>query len=362
MATVQEIESAQKALNQWYLGKTSKHYESGTNGPAAISTGVGDHGGVSYGSYQLSTNMGTLKEYLNATNNYNGAFDGFKPKTAAFDQKWVELAKNDPKFHESQHDFIASKHYEPQKQALVSAGYDFSERGHAVQDMLWSTAVQYRGYTVSKIERAERESGLDFSKASDKEIITAVQDSKYKHYKEDFQSSSKQWKGISNRILDEKTQLLKLVGHEEISKQQDMGITGSDLYNPQHSLNKAGSIDSDLKATVLIKTTAAVNDLCDARGYPNHAGRDNMACYLANDLIAQGAQGKGKFEAALHTDGKTISVREQISEFKDFIASADSNVIVNIPKAESLAKIAAYEPLVIAQADPSQMQQVGRSL
>ena len=236
MATEQEVEKSQKALEQWYLGKTSKHYESGTSGPAAISTGVGDHGGVSYGSYQLSSNMGTLKEYLDATNNYNGAFDGLKPKTAAFDQKWVELAKNDPNFHRSQHDFIASQHYEPQKKALERAGYDFSERGKAVQDMLWSTAVQYRGYTVGKIERAERESGLDFSKASDKEIITAVQDSKYKHYKEDFASSSKQWKGISNRMLDEKAQLLKLAGYEEIintqqqnSKTPDMHYNGSQL-------------------------------------------------------------------------------------------------------------------------------------
>ena len=67
-------------------------------------------------------------------------------------------------------------------------------------------------------------------------------------------------------------------------------------------------------------------------------------------------------QAALGVDGKTISVREQISEFKDITVSADSNVIVNIPKEQSLAKIAAYESPVIVQADPSPIQQVSRGL
>ena len=139
-----------------------------------------------------------------------------------------------------------------------------------------------------------------------------------------------------------------------------------ELVAPQSSVTPSSTpaSNTDYKTEVLTKTTVAVNDLCDARGYPNHGGRDNMSCYLANDLIAQGAQGKGKFEAALHTDGKTISVREQISEFKDFIASADSNVIVNIPKAESLAKIAAYESPVLTQNSPTHEQEIsrGRSL
>ena len=116
----------------------------------------------------------------------------------------------------------------------------------------------------------------------------------------------------------------------------------------------------DYKTGVIKQTTIAVNELCDAKGYPNHGGRDNMSCHLANDLITQGSQGIGRFQAALGVDGKTISVREQISEFKDFIASADSNVIVNIPKAESLAKIAAYESPVLTQNSPSHEQEFSR--
>ena len=173
----------------------------------------------------------------------------------------------------------------------------------------------------------------------------------------------KQNKGVKLYLTDPLSKARDLI---EQKQQQDMGIKGADLYNTQHSLNEKTLTNAtqDYNADVLTKTTAAVNDLCDARGYPNHGGRDNMACHLASDLITQGSQGTGKFEAALGVDGKTISVREQISEFKDFIASADSNVIVNIPKEQSLAKIAAYEPLILAQNSPTHEREIsrGRSL
>ncbi len=219
MPTTQEIQKAQEALDQWFLGKTSKHRESGSQGPAAISSGKGDFGGVSYGSYQLASNTGTLDEYLKATHNYNHAFDGLKPKSEAFNQKWRELAKSDPGFHQSQHDFIAASHYEPFIRNLAKENYDFTDRGKAIQDMAWSTSVQYGSgqKTVDKIKRAETESGLDFSTATDAEIITAVQDSKLRHYKQDFKNSKPNvQEGVRNRIPAEKADLLLLDKYERL--------------------------------------------------------------------------------------------------------------------------------------------------
>ena len=222
MATYeQELQKAQQELDKWFLGKTSKRYESGSGGPATISSGGGDPGGVSYGSYQLSTTKGTLAEYLKYSNNYNHAFDGLEPKTKGFDQKWKDLAMTDPKFHQSQHEFIASKHYQPQLQALKQAGFDFSERGKAVQDMVWSLAVQHRSGTTSKIDRGEKESRLDFKTATDAEIIEAVYDSKLRHYKQDFRSSSPQvQEGVRKRILSEKADLLRLDRYEKLIEGQ----------------------------------------------------------------------------------------------------------------------------------------------
>src|SRR5690606_25413128 len=50
-----EARGAYNAVQDWHLGQTSAHYESGNRGPGFISSGVGDHGGKSYGIYQLSS-------------------------------------------------------------------------------------------------------------------------------------------------------------------------------------------------------------------------------------------------------------------------------------------------------------------
>jgi len=158
---------------------------------------------------------------LKYSDNYNHAFDGLKPKTKEFDQKWKELANNDPQFHQSQHEFIALKHYQPQLQVLKQAGFDFSERGKAVQDMVWSLAVQHKDYTVDKIKRAQDESGLNFKTATDAEIIEAVYDSKLRHYKQDFRRSSPQvQESVRKRILSEKPDLLRLDRYEKLLEGQ----------------------------------------------------------------------------------------------------------------------------------------------
>ncbi|WP_345777024.1 hypothetical protein [Xanthomonas euvesicatoria] len=61
-----------------------------------MSTGKGDHGGVSYGVYQLSSKSGTLREYLDQSR-YSGEFVRLSP-TDAFDAKCTQLARADASF------------------------------------------------------------------------------------------------------------------------------------------------------------------------------------------------------------------------------------------------------------------------
>ena len=208
-------QKAEDIVNSWYLGKTSKHFESGDGGPATISSGKGDHGGVSYGSYQLSTTMKTVQEFMTATHNYNGAFNGLTPNTAAFNQKWVDVAGHDANFGEAQHQFIATRHYKPILEEINKKGYDFSDRGLAVQDLVWSTAVQYRHNAPNHIQRAEKESGIKLATATDEQLINIIQADKLKHYKTDFASSSAQWHGITNRMVHEKEALLTILNAEQ---------------------------------------------------------------------------------------------------------------------------------------------------
>ncbi|WP_458071181.1 peptidoglycan-binding domain-containing protein [Rhodanobacter sp. BL-MT-08] len=194
----------------WHLGMTSASRES-RGDPGTISTGKDDHGGVSYGTYQLSSKEGTLNEYLHQSA-YKKDFDGLRPTTPAFDAKWKELASNDPGFGQDQFDYIKRTHYDTQVEALKSEGIDLSSRGPAVQDALWSTAVQFGGNTKVFENGLHEKFGknLKLDGLSDKDIVAAVQDYKIAHNETLFKSSPRELSGLKHRAEEEKADLLNL--------------------------------------------------------------------------------------------------------------------------------------------------------
>lgn len=128
------------------LGRLSARYETGGRGPGTISSGVGDPGGVSYGSYQLATNRGRPQEFLQANGRaWAAEFGGSAPATPGFNAAWTAVAKRDPdRFHQAQHEFIRATHYEPQvARVMRDTGADVCGRSRALQDVVWSTAVQH---------------------------------------------------------------------------------------------------------------------------------------------------------------------------------------------------------------------------
>jgi hypothetical protein len=202
----------------WRLGQTSQKYESGSRGAGTISTGKGDHGGASYGAYQLSSRTGTLAEYLSVSR-YAAEFNGLRTATPEFDAKWRDLAVREPGFADEQHDFIRRTHYDIQLNRLAERGLDLQNRGPAVQDALWSTSVQFRNRA-----RAIFEGGLEekfgpryrLSDLSDSDIVSAVQDYKVAHNSTLFASSPKLWKGLISRAQSEKAALLELCGNTHV--------------------------------------------------------------------------------------------------------------------------------------------------
>lgn len=162
--------NAAETCRQWRLGQTSARFESGGAGADVISTGRGDHGGVSYGAYQLSSRQGTVQEYL-ANSRYGVQFKGLEPATPAFDARWRQIARTDPGFSHDQHEFIGRTHYREQMERLHRLGVDLHGRGRAVQDALWSTAVQFRGLTprivMGGLEQKSG-SGHDVSRLTDR--------------------------------------------------------------------------------------------------------------------------------------------------------------------------------------------------
>jgi len=231
--SINETDEAMIAIGTWHLGKTSAKYESGGRKAGVISTGKGDHGGASYGTYQLSSKTGTLSEYLQQSR-YKNHFDGLILASSEFNAKWIELANADPGFGQDQHEFIKRTHYDVQNEKLKSAGLDLSNRSRPVQDALWSTSVQFRHKTKTIfIGGLEEKFGknFDIAKISDKEIVEAVQDYKIAHNNSLFKSSPNLWRGLLRRANDEKSELSRLADHEQVLARQNL------LPDWRHSIN-----------------------------------------------------------------------------------------------------------------------------
>ena len=100
------------------------------------------------------------------------ALNGKKPGSAAFDQAWRQLASSNPKkFEQVQHNFIKQSHYDPAASKIKqSTGFDAAKSSPAIQDVLWSTAVQHGSGGANTIFRA---AGIKPG-MSDREIIQRV--------------------------------------------------------------------------------------------------------------------------------------------------------------------------------------------
>jgi hypothetical protein len=232
------LEQAKETAERWSLGQTSASYESGLAGAGAISTGKGDHGGVSYGSYQFSSVTGTLHEYLQQSA-YGEKFDGLTPATPKFDTVWQELARTDPGFGKDQHDFVGRSHYGAQVAALKASGLDLSNRDMAVQDAIWSTAVQFRNLTPGIFNKGLSEKfGADYelAKLSDNDIVDAVQDYKSAHVATLFSHSPKLHGALKARFSSEKAALEHLADTDAVLKAHGVAVTHRTLEQAPESV------------------------------------------------------------------------------------------------------------------------------
>jgi len=184
------------------LGKIAAKFESGGNA-SKVSTGAGDHGGKSYGAFQLSSKTGDVEKFLESSG-YADAFKGLKVGSDEFDNKWRELGA-DKKFADAQQAHAVKTHYNPQIAKLQKSGLDLSSKGAGVQEAVMSTANQY-GASTDVIEKAL--AGKDIKNMSDSDIINAIQDYKASTVASRFRSSSLAvQEGVSNRIKQEREML-----------------------------------------------------------------------------------------------------------------------------------------------------------
>ena len=130
------------------LGKLSEKFETGGRGAGTVSGGQGDPGGVSYGSYQMTSKPGggTVRTFVTRPDfPFRDRFAGLTPGTPQFSAVWKELARTNPEeFQSAQHDFIQRTHFDPLvAKVLRENGLNILTRSATLQDVIWSTAVQH---------------------------------------------------------------------------------------------------------------------------------------------------------------------------------------------------------------------------
>ncbi len=155
------------------VGSLSARFESGENGPETI--GFDPKGGTSYGTFQISSGAGTMHRFIDyLEEKAPGLANRLKAAGAAntgsrhgkMPEVWKKIAAEDPeRFSKLQYDFIEQTHYLPALREIEEqTGVDLGQSPKAVQEVLWSTAVQHGPNGAAKIfskavGRARQKSG-----------------------------------------------------------------------------------------------------------------------------------------------------------------------------------------------------------
>jgi hypothetical protein len=127
------------------LGDISGKYESG-NRAGAVSAGIGDLGGVSYGAHQFIAPVadnftGWLKEKGHP---YGGRLGLHKAGTPEFSAVWREIAAEDStSFLSQQHEYTKIQYYDKAVELLAKENFHADNHSTAVREMIFSRAVQY---------------------------------------------------------------------------------------------------------------------------------------------------------------------------------------------------------------------------
>lgn len=210
------------------LGNLSAQFESGEAGVDVI--GYDGNGGTSYGTYQLASRPGTMRNFIGFLEEQ--APDWAKRLKAAgpadtgsrrggMPREWQKIASEDPeRLAKLQHDFIEKSHYQPALQEIYErTGVDVEKQSKALQEVLWSTSVQHGPKGAANIfSRVLNSSGSspanDTSKASlaeGQDLIQSVYASRSKQF---GSSTSRIRNSVHRRFQEEKQLALNMLSNE----------------------------------------------------------------------------------------------------------------------------------------------------
>lgn len=143
---METIKNTTPKIKHRLLGQTSQRYESGSNGPATVSSGRGDYGGVSYGTYQFSSRDGESSSVAKFVRQsaFANRFQGLMPGSREFSRSWQGTAAEFPyEFGMEQHDYIKVRYYDNAVAKLRRLGLNEATFCFGLKELIWSSSVQF---------------------------------------------------------------------------------------------------------------------------------------------------------------------------------------------------------------------------
>lgn len=210
------------------LGQLSEKYETGRRGPGTVSGGSGDAGGVSYGSYQMTSipNGGTVQRFVSQADfRWRDDFKTLEPGSRPFSTKWQDIAQAEPDaFHAEQHEYIKRTHFDLLVRRIRDErNLDVTQHSHALQDVVWSTAVQHgpRNTIVHESLNSLREQGAmpRIDAAFDRALIQAIYAERGRTNARGVlvyfsRNSEAVQRGVAKRFVDEAKDALAMLAQE----------------------------------------------------------------------------------------------------------------------------------------------------
>ncbi len=215
------IQKQQTDAPTYQLGTLSSLMESNGGKKLWNNGNLDKTGGWSYGTYQIETKKGTMKDFLAHLrrkpayqNYYNtlqqaGGYDAALIGSEQFKNAWRELS-NDPDFLQSQQDYIVSSKLNPTIRYISDIkGLGLENRSPVVRDVLFSTAVQHGEGGARDI--FHNALGYDASELSDEEIIKRIYQER--SLPKQFKNSTELYRNniINNRFKLENKKALELL-------------------------------------------------------------------------------------------------------------------------------------------------------
>lgn len=207
----------QKAMYSDF-GSISGAFESGGKGVGTISSGKNDPGGVSYGKHQLSSDKGSMTNFLRSEegSKYYNEFRGMQPGSAEFSNKYKEVAGRDGEgMEKAQTAFIKKENYDPvAKWFTEQYDVDLEQRSRALKEIVFSIGTQY-GPGTGKRVISDALGNRDITKMDDADIISRLQDTRAATVGTRFKSSKKSEQDtIYRRAGTEKAAALAMLNEE----------------------------------------------------------------------------------------------------------------------------------------------------